>query len=147
MGWTMAGGSWSFFRRSEAKKKAELAADQIYSALMTGAKLEIPADLHKDSPTAQAILVLRKRYADSVVTMLQSKSVVLSRGNAEKNGLSQQSWSYLDGHGYFPATALPPEAFFDAHAEFMATKGGFTPEQAAAEAQKERLDDTRIVLP
>lgn len=137
-------GVWNLFKKDERRKRAETAAAQIYAALCAGAKLEIPQSLSTDDPVAQAILVLRKKYPDAVVTMLQSKTLILSRGNAAKAAMAQQAWQVLDAHGYFPDTRLPPEALFTAHEKFMERSGGTTVEDAKRLAEEEARRDTRI---
>ena len=89
----------AFFRRRAERKRAEIAAEQIYGHLLAGRKLEVPAHLSKDNPVAQAVLVLREKYPDVVCTMLQSESIVLARVNVSKAAMSNEGWRIIDAHG------------------------------------------------
>ena len=135
-----------FFSRifmSERMRKANLAADQIYGALITGAKLEIPAALHLDDLVTQTLIVLRKRYPDALVSMLQSRSIVLTRGNASKAAMGSQAWHILDAHGYFPAAQLPIEMMIGSHEAFM-RRNDMDPAQVDRENEERRVKETSL---
>lgn len=137
-------GLWGLIRGKERRKQIEAAADQLYAALCRSAGgIEIPQSLNKDDPSAAAVIRLREKYPSVVVSMLQSKSIVLQRGNATKASMSNQAWNVLDAHGYFPDNQLPPEALFEAHERFM-IRAGVDPSEAVKAADAERSANTRI---
>lgn len=119
-------GLWSLFRRREEMRRAKAAAEQLYHAILAGAKIEIPQSLKLDDPAHQAVMVLRKEHPDIVMTMLQGKGLVLMRGDAAQAAVTNQGFRILNAHGYFPSHELPPEAFLATHERFMEqrTSGG-----------------------
>lgn len=106
------------------KKRIDAAADQIFQALIRGAKMEVPATLSKEDETALAVVRLREKYPTYVTTMLQRGSLVLTLTDAGKAATSNQAWGVLNAHGYFPDNKLPADHFFAAHEGFMERNGG-----------------------
>ena len=139
-------GLWGLIRNRQRRKQIDAAADQLYAALCRSAGgIEIPQSLNKDDPVAAAVVRLREKYPGVVVSMLQSKSIVLQRGNAAKAAMSNQAWSALDAHGYFPSNDLPLEALFAQHERFM-KHNKVDPHDAAKAAEEERLKDTGLTV-
>mgnify|MGYP001589351040 FL=1 len=139
-------GLWSLIRSVKRRKQIDAAADQLYAALCRSAGgIEIPQSLNKDDPVAAAVVRLREKYPSVVVSMLQSKSIVLQRGSASKASVSNQAWSVLDAHGYFPSNELPLEVLFAQHEHFM-VRNKVDPRDAAKAAEEERLNDTQGVV-
>lgn len=134
------------FFKSDKQRQADKAADQIYAMLVTGRKLEVPAVLSPDSDVARAIMALKKKYPETVVTMLQSKSMILTAGNAAKARMANQAWNILDAHGYFPDARLPAEMLFDAHRAFALDRSGVELDVAVAEQKKQDYNDRKIDL-
>ena len=139
-------GLWGLIRSVKRRKQIDTAADQLYTALCRSAcGIEIPQSLNKDDPVAAAVVRLREKYPSVVVSMLQSKSIVLQRGSASKASVSNQAWSVLDAHGYFPSNELPLEVLFAQHEHFM-VRNKVDPRDAVKAAEEERLKDTKVVL-
>lgn len=130
--------------KSDRKKRADKAAEQIYARLIAGKKLEISASMAQDADVALAIMALRKKYPEAVVTMLQSKSMILSAGNAAKARMAQQTWGILDSHGYFPDARLPMESLRDAHAAFAEDRAGLQLDEVVESQRKQDYTDRAI---
>ncbi len=123
-----------FFRRKQGHARAAQAADEWWKALLSGVTVEVPAAHSTDDLTTQSILILRERHPQVICTMLQSRSLVLTLGKAEKVG--GEAWAQLEKGGYFPDSRVSAEELFGTHARFM-RRNGEDPEEALRKARDE----------
>jgi hypothetical protein len=120
-------------RANPRQKRAEEAADQMWKKLLLGYSFEVGAALSTDDSTTQALLILRKNHPEVIVTMLQSRGIVLTLG--KPGTVSKEAWGQLDKGGYFPDAKVAPEIFFAQHAQFM-RRNDVDPEDAIRKAQE-----------
>jgi hypothetical protein len=132
--------------RWQSRKRANLAADQIFAQLVARKQLEIPAQFSKDSDVAQALFVLRQKYPQVTVGMLHSRSIVLTLGNVAKTKISGEAWGQLDAHGYFPPNELPFEGLLAAQENFTRSLG-LDPQQVDRQNREQFLADGKIEVP
>lgn len=111
--------------------------------------MEVPASLSTDDLTTQAVLVLRQQHPDVVVTMLQSKGMVLTvKGNSKVGANfkgSDQAWNWLEANGHMPSTELSPEQLLGAHEAFI-RRADLDPGVAVDEAQRESQQHNAVVV-
>lgn len=132
----------AFFRRRMGHDRASRAADEWWKALVTGVTVEVPAEHSTDDLTTQSILILRERHPQVVMTMLQSRSLVLTLGKGRVGG---GAWAELEKGGYFPDSRVSADEFFGAHAAFM-RRNGLDPEEAQRKAREEDRARHTIVV-
>lgn len=123
-----------FFRRKMGHGRASKAADEWWAALRRGVTVEVPFEHSTDDLTTQSILILRERHPDVVVTMLQSRSLVLTVGQRATR-VGNDAWNILDQYGYFPGK-MSPDGFMATHAAFQ-VRNDVDPEVAASKAREE----------
>ena len=134
-----------FFRSkfsSAYEKRIEAAADQLWQALMLKRTIEIPAIHSTEDDVMNAILRLREKYPLVGVTMLQSKSIVLTR---EVNA-SKEAMDVLGKANYFPDAALPGPMLFAMHEEFQKYNARIDPKVAEMEALEAQRKQDAIVI-